>query len=65
LTISPAQTELSVIQKLEAKLRLEFPLFFPFFKVSEKTKVVRGTGDKPAARPTMIPKRRDSTTIVQ
>jgi hypothetical protein len=41
------------------------PSFLPFFKVSETTKVMRGPGDKPAAKPKIIPKRKESASEVQ
>jgi len=46
--------------EIRGEIATSIPSFFPFFKVSETTKVTRGPGDKPAARPKTIPKRRES-----
>ena len=49
--------------EIRGEIATLIPSLFPFFKVSENTKVVRGPGDTPAARPTMIPKRKNSKII--
>jgi len=50
--------------EIRGEIATSIPSFFPFFKVSETTKVIRGPGDKPAARPKIIPKRRESVSKV-
>jgi hypothetical protein len=45
--------------EIKGEIATSIPSFFPFFKVSETTKVTSGPGDKPAAKPTIIPKRRE------
>jgi len=50
--------------EIRGEIAALIPSFFPFFKVSETTRVISGPGDKPAARPKIIPKRREFVSKV-
>jgi hypothetical protein len=46
------------------EIATSIPSFFPLLRVSETTMVTRGPGDKPAARPKIIPRKRESVSKV-
>jgi hypothetical protein len=50
--------------EIRGEIATSIPSFFPFFRVSETIRVMSGPGDKPAARPKMIPRKREFVSKV-